>query len=146
MADIRRKAHAVWTGNLREGTGEMDTSSGALQAKPYSFHTRFEDEPGTNPEELIAAAHAGCYSMALSATLTDKGYAPERIETHSTCIMTPKEGGGWEIAGMHLKVRVKVPGLDNATLGDIAHEADKGCPVSNLLRSGLDIELDVALE
>ena len=146
MAEIRRKAHAVWTGNLREGKGRMDTSSGALIEKPYSFHTRFENEPGTNPEELIAAAHAGCYSMAFSATLGDKGYAPERIETHATCIMTPKEGGGWEITGMHLKVRGRVPGLDNATFVEISHEADKGCPVSNLLRNGLTIERDVALE
>jgi osmotically inducible protein OsmC len=146
MASIKRTAHAVWTGNLREGKGQMDTSSGALAAKPYSFHTRFEDEPGTNPEELIAAAHAGCYSMAFAATLGDKGYTPERIETHATCILTPKPGGGWAITGMHLRVRGKVPGLDEATFIAIAHEADKGCPVSNLLRSGLAIELDVALD
>jgi osmotically inducible protein OsmC len=146
MAEIRRNAHAVWTGNLREGKGRMETSSGALIEKPYGFSTRFEHEPGTNPEELIAAAHAGCYSMAFSATLGDKGYAPEQIETHATCILTSKEGGGWEITGMRLKVRGRVPGLDNATFVEIAHEADQGCPVSNLLRSGLTIELDAALD
>ena len=146
MAGIRRRAHAVWTGSLSDGKGRMETSSGALIEKPYSFHTRFENEPGTNPEELIAAAHAGCYSMAFSATLGDKGYTPERIETHATCTVTPKQGGGWAITGMHLKVRGKVPGLDNATFVEIAHEADKGCPVSNLLRCGLTIELDAALE
>ena len=146
MADIRRKAHAVWAGNLREGKGRIDSASGVLDGNPYSFHTRFENEPGTNPEELIAAAHAGCYSMAFSATLAGKGYTPERIETHATCIMTPKQGGGFAITGMHLQVRGKVPGLDNATFVEIAHEADQGCPVSNLLRSGLTIELDAALD
>ena len=145
MADIRRTAHAVWTGSLIEGKGVIDATSGVLVGTPYSFHTRFENEPGTNPEELIAAAHAGCYSMAFSATLADKGYAPRRIETHATCIMTPQEGGGFAITGMQLKVRGQVPGLDNAAFVEIAHEADKGCPVSNLLRSGLSIEIDAAL-
>jgi osmotically inducible protein OsmC len=145
MADIKRTGHAVWTGTLREGKGHVHSESGVLSGNPYSFRTRFEDEPGTNPEELIAAAHAACYSMAFSATLTQKGYPPQRIETHATCIMSPQKGGGFRISAMHLQVRGQVPGLDEATFVEIAHEADQNCPVSNLLRSGLTIERDVAL-
>ena len=96
---------------------------GALDKLAYSFHTRFENEPGTNPEELIAGAHAACYSMAFSATLEEKGYSPKRVETHATCVMSPKQGGGFEIIEMHLKVRGEVPGLDNETFVEIAHEA-----------------------
>ena len=146
MAKIKRHGQATWRGTLREGKGEVSTESGALEKLSYSFHTRFENEPGTNPEELIAGAHAACYSMAFSATLEAKGYVPKRVETHATCVMSPLEGGGFAITGMQLKVRGAVPGLDNATFVEIAHEADKGCPVSNLLRSGLTIELDVALD
>lgn len=146
MADIKRTAKAEWTGNLRYGKGRIDSESGVLKDARYSFRTRFEDTPGTNPEELIAAAHAGCYSMAFSHTLSEKGYRPERIETRATCIMSPQEGGGFGITAMHLQVRGQVPGIDEATFQEIAHEADRGCPVSNLLRGGATIELDVALD
>jgi osmotically inducible protein OsmC len=145
MADIKRRGQGTWWGTLREGKGVVSTESGALEALAYSFHTRFENEPGTNPEELIAGAHASCYSMAFSATLEGKGYTPKKIETHATCVMKPQEGGGFAIAEMHLKVRGEVPGLDNETFVEIAHEADQGCPVSNLLRNGLTIEIDAAL-
>ena len=145
MADIKRTGQAVWTGTLREGKGHINTESTVLEGIPYSFRTRFEDEPGTNPEELIAAAHAACYSMAFSATLSGKGYQPERIETRATCSMSPQEGGGFAITAMHLRVRGQVSGLDEATFVEIAHEAELGCPVSNLLRSGLSITLDAAL-
>ena len=145
MAEIRRRGQGTWWGTLREGKGVVSTESGALEGLAYSFHTRFENEPGTNPEELIAGAHASCYSMAFSATLESKGYTPKKVETHATCVMTPQEGGGFAITGMHLKVRGEVPGLDNETFVEIAHEADKGCPVSNLLRHGLKIEIDAAL-
>jgi osmotically inducible protein OsmC len=146
MADIQRTGEAVWTGNLRDGRGHLSSESGALDKESYSFGTRFKHEPGTNPEELIAAAHAGCYSMALAAELASNGYRPERIETHATCTLVPQEGGGFRITRMELQVRVQVPGLDGEKLGPIADEADKGCPVSNLLRSGLQIELDVSLK
>jgi osmotically inducible protein OsmC len=145
MADIKRHGHAVWKGGLRGGEGHVSTESGALEDRSYSFSTRFENEPGTNPEELIAGAHAACYSMAFSATLEEKGYSPKQIETHATCVMAPKEGGGFEIVEMHLKVRGQVPGLDNETFAQISHDADKGCPVSNLLRPGLTIKIDAAL-
>jgi osmotically inducible protein OsmC len=145
MADIRRTAKAAWHGSLPKGTGEIGTESGVLEDERYAFGTRFEDAPGTNPEELIAAAHAACYSMAFAGMLGDKGYRLERIETEATCVLTRQEGGGWKITGMQLEVRGQVPDIDEVTFGQIAEEADKGCPVSNLLRSGLTIELDVAL-
>jgi osmotically inducible protein OsmC len=145
MADIIRKASAVWTGDLRHGQGRIATDSGVLDGVGYSFATRFENEPGTNPEELIAAAHAACYSMAFANTLKQKGYAPQSIETHASCTLKRLEEGGFKIAKMSLKARGKVPGLDDATFKEIAREADKGCPVSNLLHPGLEIELDAAL-
>jgi osmotically inducible protein OsmC len=135
----------VWTGNLRSGKGRIDSESGVLKDERYDFGTRFEDIPGTNPEELIAAGHAACYSMAFAHTLAEKGYQPERIETRATCTVSPQKGGGFRITTMHLQVRGKVPGIDEGTLRQIAHEADQGCPVSNLLRGGAKIELDIAL-
>lgn len=145
MVDIKRNASAVWRGKLRDGQGRISSASGVLSDATYSFATRFENKRGTNPEELIAAAHAACYSMAFASTLGQKGYNPESIETRATCTLSPKEGGGFEIVAMHLQTRGKVPGLDDATFKKIAHEADEGCPVSNLLRPGLEIELDAAL-
>jgi osmotically inducible protein OsmC len=145
MADINRKASAVWKGDLRKGQGRISSESGLFKDAPYSFATRFENEPGTNPEELIAAAHAACYSMAFAGALAKEGYDPQRIETHATCTVAPKEGGGFRITTMHLRTRGQVPGIDDDTFKKIAHEADEGCPVSNLLRPGLEIELDAAL-
>ena len=145
MADIRRTAKAAWLGTLRRGEGSASTESGILENQRYTFATRFGDAPGTNPEELIAAAHAACYSMAFAATLGSKGYQPERIEIEAMCTVTSQEGDGWKIVKMQLLVRGQVPDIDEVTFEQIAEEADKGCPVSNLLRSGLTIELDVAL-
>ena len=145
MAEIKRKSGAVWHGNLKEGNGRISSESGALENVSYSFSTRFENEPGTNPEELIAAAHAGCYSMAIANTLDQKGYSPESIETHATCVLVSLEGGGFAITRMLLNVRGRVPDIDQATFEQIAHEADGECPVSNLLREGLDIELKAKL-
>jgi osmotically inducible protein OsmC len=145
MAEIRRRAKAAWVGSLREGEGHVGTASGALEKERYSFGTRFEEEPGTNPEELIAAAHAACYSMAFADILSGKGHHPERIETEAICILTRQENGGFRITGMHLRVRGRVPGIDEATFQRIAKEADQECPVSNLLRDGATIELDAAL-
>lgn len=145
MAELERKGQAVWRGNLRNGEGYVGTESGVIEEQRYSFGTRFEDEPGTNPEELIAAAHAACYSMAFAGTLREKGYGPEAIETEATCTLVSLAEGGFEIAKMALKVRGQVPDIDEAAFKEIAEEADKSCPVSNLLRSGLTIELDAAL-
>lgn len=144
MADIERTAEAVWNGDLRSGTGQISSTSGVLKAVPYSFGTRFEQAPGTNPEELIAAAHAACYSMALAATLGRKGYQPEHVETRAICHLTPQQPSGFKITKMRLETRGRVPGIDEATFKQIAEEAEKGCPVSNALRS-IDIELDAKL-
>jgi osmotically inducible protein OsmC len=141
MVKIKRSAQARWQGNLKEGAGRISSESGAIEARPYSFSTRFEDEPGTNPEELLAAAHAACFSMAFSLALTEEGHTPEYVETHATCVMTSQPEGGFEITEMHLYVEGSAPGLDAETFREIAEEADKGCPVSNLLRPGLKIKL-----
>jgi osmotically inducible protein OsmC len=143
---ILRTASAHWNGNLKEGNGNISTESEVLTSQAYSFQTRFGDEMGTNPEELIAAAHAGCFSMAFASTLEKNGYQPEQIETIATCTLTPKETGGFQITKMHLQVNGRVPDIDEQTLRQLSEEADQGCPVSNLLRNGLDIEIEVALE
>jgi osmotically inducible protein OsmC len=145
MAELRRTAEAVWKGKLRDGEGRITSESGALDDVGYSFTTRFENEPGTNPEELIAAAHAGCFSMAFANTLAEKGYRPESIETHATCVLASQEGRGFAITRMLLRVRGRVPNIDRALFEQIAEEADGGCPVSNLLREGLEIELEATL-
>jgi osmotically inducible protein OsmC len=145
MADLKRKAQAEWVGNLREGQGAISTESGVLRSEHYSFGTRFEQKPGTNPEELIAGAHAACYSMAFSLTLSEKGYKPRSIATEATCFLTKKDDG-FAITKMVLDVKGDVPDLDEATFKEIAEEADKGCPVSNLLREGLTIELHAELK
>ncbi len=145
MAEIKRVGEGVWTGGLRDGEGRLSTASSVLNNVPYSFGTRFEQEPGTNPEELIATAHAACYSMAFAATLERKGYKPQRIHTRATCSLVPLEAGGFKIAKMHLETRGQVEGLDDATFKEIAQEAEAGCPVSNALRGSVEIELDAAL-
>jgi osmotically inducible protein OsmC len=141
MADIKRKASAVWHGTLRDGKGTISTESKAVLEKAYSFSTRFEDEPGTNPEELIAAAHAGCFTMAFSSALTKQGYDPQMLETEATCVMVPKDGGGFRIERMELSVRGQVPGIESEKFKSIAAEAEQGCPVSTVLRPGLEIKL-----
>ena len=145
MADIERTAEAVWNGDLRGGSGRIASSSGVLADTPYSFATRFEQKPGTNPEELIAAAQAACYSMAFAHTLAGKGYKPQSVETHATCSLSPQAEGGFKITKMRLDVRGQVPGIDEETFQQIAREAEQGCPVANLLRNGLEIELQAAL-
>jgi osmotically inducible protein OsmC len=146
MAEAKKRtAGAVWQGDLRQGKGLVGVESGIFQDKEYTFGTRFQDEPGTNPEELIAAAHAACYSMALALTLAEKGYDPQHVETEATCTVAPQDGG-FKITKMHLQVRGKVPGLDEENFREIAHEADQACPVSNLLRPGLEtLELEAQL-
>lgn len=142
---FERKAGVIWEGDLKSGKGLISTESQALFEEPFAFDTRFENEPGTNPEELIAAAHAGCYSMAFASALKKNGYQPERVDTNATCTLEPKAGGGFEITRMYLHVRGQVPDIDEATFKQISKEADEGCPVSNLLREGLEIDIDVEL-
>ncbi|HMD80753.1 MAG TPA: OsmC family peroxiredoxin [Anaerolineales bacterium] len=139
-----RKAGVLWTGDLKTGSGLISTESRALFELPYSNGTRFEDEVGLNPEELIAAAHAACISMAVANTLRRNGYRPVRTDTTATCTLTSKNGGQ-EITNMRLHVRGEVPDIDEATFNKMVMEADKSSPVSNLLRDGLEIEITTAL-
>ncbi|HET6463940.1 MAG TPA: OsmC family protein [Candidatus Krumholzibacteria bacterium] len=141
MAAITRTASGTWQGNLRHGKGTIHApASGVLNNAPFTFATRFENAKGTNPEELLAAAHAGCYSMAFSHYLSEQGHVPDTIVTEAT--ITLEDG---KIHKMHLKTRGKVEGLDNETFKRLAVEAEQKCPVSNLLRAGLTITLDAAL-
>ena len=141
MPAILRTATGTWHGDLKGGKGSIDApASGVLNNTPFTFATRFENAKGTNPEELIAAAHAACYSMAFSHYLSEQGHVPDTIVTKATISL---EDG--KINKMHLEARGKVAGLDNATFQRLADEAEKKCPVSNLLRPGLTITLDASL-
>lgn len=137
-----RKASAVWNGTLKEGNGTMKMQSGAYEGK-YSFGSRFEEDPGTNPEELIAAAHAGCFSMALSGALTKSGFTPERVETSAKAHLE-KVGEGFKITRIMLTCEASVPSIDDAAFQDLAAGAKAGCPVSQAL-AGVDISLDAQL-
>jgi lipoyl-dependent peroxiredoxin len=146
MAEKYRKAGVLWTGDLMEGHGIVSTESRALFEHPFTYRMRFEDDPGTNPEELIAAAHAACFSMSVADTLAKHGYNPVRTDTTATCIFAPKEDRkGWEITTMQLHVRAEIPGIDTDTFEKIIEEADDSCPLSNLLRNGLEIQIDATL-
>jgi len=131
---MQRKASAVWKGGLKDGKGTITAPSGVLKETPYSFTTRFENAAGTNPEELIAAAHAGCFSMALSAQLGGANLTPESISTTVT-LSLDKLDSGWAITASHIDVVGKVPGADAATFQKYAEAAEKGCPVSKVLNA-----------
>jgi osmotically inducible protein OsmC len=137
-----RKAKAVWRGTGRAGRGDISTDSGVLAETPYSFRTRFENEKGTNPEELIAAAHAGCFTMALAFQLQAAGYTPTELSTEAAVTLDP-EGQGFRISRSALTLRATVPGLDEATFASIASGAEKNCPVSKVLNA--EITLDAKL-
>jgi osmotically inducible protein OsmC len=136
---MKQKASAHWQGSLKEGKGTISTGSGALTDKPYSFKTRFEGEQGTNPEELIGAAHAGCFSMAFSMILGNAGFTPEKIDTTVTITLEPKDGG-FAITASHLDMTATIPGIDDATFQDIAGKAKAGCPVSKLLNATITMD------
>jgi osmotically inducible protein OsmC len=140
---INRKASAVWNGSLKEGAGRISTDSGVLHDTQYSFSTRFEDGKGTNPEELIAAAHAGCFSMALSGQLTTAGKPPEAINTTATLTME-KTDAGFTVTKIHLDVTARVPGIDEAGFTTAANNAKAGCPISRLLNA--EITMTATLE
>jgi len=129
-----RKASAVWKGSLKEGKGTISSESGVLSHTPYSFSTRFENAKGTNPEELIAAAHAGCFTMALSAQLGTAGITPESLETTASLTLDKLEAG-WTITKVHLDVAARIPGVDKAAFDKAAENAKAGCPVSRLLKA-----------
>ena len=138
-APMKQKASAIWNGSLKEGHGVISTASGALSATPYSFRTRFEGAPGTNPEELIGAAHASCFSMALSMILGMAGFTPEQIETQATITLEQKDGG-FAVTASHLDVKATVPGADEASFQDAAAKAKAGCPISKLLNATITMD------
>ncbi len=138
-----KKAWAVWKGGIKDGGGTISTETGVLREAPYGFKARFEDGKGTNPEELIGAAHAGCFSMALSLMLGEAALTADKIETHAD-VTLEKVGDGFEITSSHLTVTAKIPGADQAKFEEIANKAKVGCPVSKLLKA--KITMDATLE
>ena len=139
---IIRQGSAVWHGGIKDGKGTVSTESGALQANPYGFASRFEGSPGTNPEELIAAAHAGCFTMALSKILGEANLTAERIETTAK-VRLEKVDDGFAITAVHLALRANVPGADQATFEELAAKAKAGCPVSKLLKTEITLEAEL---
>jgi len=142
MATIVRDATAVWTGAGKDGRGILTTQSGTLKETPYSFTTRFGDGKGTNPEELIAAAHAGCFSMALAFGLSGAGHPPERLETKADLSIV-QEGGGWRIAAVTLNLKAKVPGLAREEFLKLADGAKANCPVSKVLNAEITLKAEL---
>jgi lipoyl-dependent peroxiredoxin len=136
---MQRKASAVWKGGLKDGRGTVSSTSGVLSNTPYSFTTRFENTPGTNPEELIAAAHAACFSMALSAQLGEAKLTPDSVSTSATLTMD-KLDAGWTITAVHLDVVAKVPGASPETFNTAAQNAKAGCPVSKVLNARITMD------
>ncbi len=140
---MKRTGSAVWEGGLKDGKGTISTQSGVLEKTLYGFNTRFENSPGTNPEELIGAAHAGCFSMALSAELEQAGLKPQSIRTTATVTLDKVEGG-FAITHIHLDLVARVPGVERSRFEDIANKAKAGCPVSKLFN--VEISLTSQLE
>jgi osmotically inducible protein OsmC len=142
MADIKRNAMAVWLGSGKEGHGTLNTQSGALTDVPYSFAQRFGEEKGSNPEELIGAAHAGCFAMALAFALSGAGHEPKRLETRADVSMV-KEGEGWRIDAVALQLKANVPDIDPEKFQELAEKAKAGCPVSKLLNAKITLQADL---
>jgi len=139
---MKRTGSAVWQGGIKDGKGAISTQSGALKDYPYGFSSRFEGQPGTNPEELIGAAHAGCFTMALSLILGQSNLTAEHMETKAE-VTLDKDGDGYAITDVHLTLRARIPGADEATFKELANKAKLGCPVSKLMKA--NITLDAAL-
>jgi osmotically inducible protein OsmC len=138
-----RTANAVWRGTGRDGTGDLTTASGVLSSTAYSYKTRFESAPGTNPEELLAAAHAGCFTMALAFALQQAGFTAEELRTEAAVSLDP-DGAGFKISRSALTLRAKIPGLDAAKFQELAKGAEQNCPISKVLNA--EITLDAQLE
>jgi len=135
---MKRTATAHWQGDLKAGKGELSTASGVLSSTPYSFHTRFEDGQGTNPEELLAAAHAGCFTMALSAQLANAGFTAKELDT--TCTITlEKQPDGFAITASHLELKASVPGATREQFDQAVNSAKTGCPVSKLYKANITL-------
>lgn len=139
----KTEGSAVWSGGLKDGKGAISTKSGALKEYPYGFAARFEGKPGTNPEELLGAAHAGCFTMALSLILGEAKLTAERMETKAE-VTLEKVADGFAIPAVHLTLRAKIPGADDKIFQELANKAKAGCPVSKLFKA--DITLDAKLE
>lgn len=139
---IHKKGQAHWEGDIKQGKGTISTESGALKEQPYGFNTRFEGKTGTNPEELIGAAHAACFSMALSLMLGNEGHTPDSIDTVAD-VSLDKAGDGFKITKIALKSQVKLPGIDSSEFDKIINQAKAGCPVSQLMNA--EITLDYTL-
>ena len=139
---IIRSGSARWRGNLKEGRGAISTQSGALNAQPYALASRIDGQPGTNPEELIGAAHAGCFTMALSKSLGEAGLTAEHMETFSRVTLEQAEGR-FTITALHLSLRAKVPGIDAGRFAELAEKAKTECPVSRLLNARITLEADL---
>jgi len=140
---MKKTASAVWQGGIKDGKGSISTESGALAQAPYGFNTRFESAPGTNPEELIGAAHAGCFSMALSAQLGEAGLSAERIETRAS-VTLEKSANGFTITAVHLDVTARIPGADQQAFEKAANAAKAGCPVSKVLNANITMDARLA--
>jgi lipoyl-dependent peroxiredoxin len=142
MLKINRSASAAWSGGLKDGKGSISTESGALASYPYGFASRFEGKKGTNPEELLGAAHAGCFTMALSLILGEAGLAATQMDTSAKVTLEQVEGG-FAISAVHLTLKAKIPGTDQAKFAELAAKAKAGCPVSKVLKA--EITLDATL-
>ena len=140
---MKRTGSAIWRGDLKGGKGTVSTESGVLKETPYSFSARFENGTGTNPEELIAAAHAGCFAMALSAALGKEGFKPEQLAAQATITLEQVEGN-WTLTTVDLRLNANIPGIDRQKFDEIANDAKKNCPVSRVLNAR--IHLEAALE
>ena len=139
---MKKSASAHWSGGIKDGQGAISTQTGVLRDAPYGFKSRFEDGPGTNPEELIAAAHAGCFTMALAFQLQGAGFTPDELETEAAISLT-QDGSGFTITRSALTLKAKIPGIDKAKFDELTGNAEKGCPVSKLLKA--EITLDATL-
>ena len=139
---ITRSATARYEGTGKDGKGELTTQSGVLDGQRYGFHTRFEDAPGTNPEELIAAAHAGCFTMALSFALAKEGITDTRLETEAR-VKLEQQGEGFTVTRSDLDLTADVPGMDDARVRELAEDAKKNCPISKLLKAEMDLKVTI---
>ena len=140
---ITKKASAHWEGDLKTGIGSISTETGVLREAPYGFKARFEGGKGTNPEELVGAAHAGCFSMAFSMLLGEEDFTPDSIDTKAT-VTLEKQSDGFAVTAVRLEMRARIPGIDQAKFEEIANKAKSGCPISKLLNA--EITLDATLE
>ena len=139
---INRSGSAVWSGGLKDGKGAISTQSGALDAYPYGFATRFEGVPGSNPEELIAAAHASCFTMALSLILGEAGFTASKMETNAV-VTLEKQEDGLAVTASHLTLKASIPDVDESTFQDLAAKAKANCPISKLLKADISLEAEL---